>query len=326
MPRCASQRATRGANRRRGKSARTISVAAPPVSFCGRRGARELTPALRHAGQIVAFKSVPLVEQDRWTRKDADSGQVEWAFDSARFDDRVLTAFTPDGSIVAAAFGNHVVSCRESGSGKELFRYTSPSPLRLLNLSTDGRTLITVSESGSVELCSLGTAKRLALAISEVPRKDARFRFAFSPDGTRLATSEWAVQGGATPLTVWDVGTGKRLEEYPGHRDRAADLLFAADGRSVAIAAGPTIRCWFLDGKPEPPPLAGHTEAAWAVAFKPDGSLVASGSGDDDHESIKLWDPNDRQAHHRLACRTRNDRRNCIFARRPHSGLGSSDE
>jgi eukaryotic-like serine/threonine-protein kinase len=274
------------------REVRTYDLCRGPTRLVLRSSRRSRGPTcLTAAGQIVALKSVPLTAQDRWTPQDADSGHVEWAFDSARFADRVLTAFTPDGSIVAAAFGNHVVSCRESATGKELFRYTSPSPLRLLNLSADGRTLITVSESGGVEVCSLLTGKRLALAISAVPRKNAVFRLAFSPDGTRLATSEWAVPGGATPVTMWDVGTGKRLEEYPGHRDRAADLKFTADGRSLAIAAGPTIRRWFLDGKPEPPPLAGHTDEAWAVTFAPHGSLLASGSDDDDRESIKLWDP-----------------------------------
>ncbi len=85
---------------------------------------------LTDAGQIVTFTSAPLPEQDRWTLKDAETGQIEWAFDSARLGARVLTAFTPDGRIVAAAFGNNAVSCRESSTGRELFRYTSDSPLR----------------------------------------------------------------------------------------------------------------------------------------------------------------------------------------------------
>ena len=246
---------------------------------------------LTGAGQTVTFTSAPLPEQDRWTLKDAEAGHIEWAFDSARFGGQVLTAFTPDGRIVAAAFGKSVVSCREASTGIELFRYTSTSPLRALSLSANGGSLVAASESGVVELCSLATRRRFTLSISDVPRKNANLHFAFSPDGTRLATSEWAVPGGARPVTIWDVDTGKRLGEYPGHRDRAADLLFAADGRSLAIAAGPTIRYWFLDGKSEPSLFAGHSDEAWVVAFAPDGELLASGSDDDDPETIKLWDP-----------------------------------
>ncbi len=40
---------------------------------------------LTDAGQIVTFPRTPLSEQDRWTLKDAETGHIEWAFDSARF-------------------------------------------------------------------------------------------------------------------------------------------------------------------------------------------------------------------------------------------------
>ena len=143
-----------------------------------------------------------------------------------------------------------------------------------------GRATLTSPQAGG--LCSRS---------AKFPRKSASLHLTFSPDGTRLATTEWAIPGGATPVTIWDVDTGKRLAQYPGHRDPAADLLFAADGRSLAIAAGPTIRRWFLEGGAEHPKLAGHTDEAWALALAPDGELLASGSDDDDSETIKLWDP-----------------------------------
>jgi eukaryotic-like serine/threonine-protein kinase len=246
---------------------------------------------LTDTGQIVTFPRAPLGEPDRWTTRDAETGQFEWAFDSARKGNRKLTACTPDGRVIAAAFGDDTVCCRESSTGRELLRYTSKSPLLRLALSSDGGTLVAACESGAIELRSLATGRRVALVKTEVRRQNPSLHLAFSPDGSKLATTDWAVPGGATPVTIWDVDTGKRLGQYPGHRDRAADLLFAADGRSLAIAAGPTIRCWFLKGKSEPAALAGHKDEAWAVAFAPDGELLASGSDDDDPETIKLWDP-----------------------------------
>jgi WD40 repeat protein len=272
---------------------RTYDLAHGPARLVLRSSwpSRDYT-CLTDAGQIVTFISAAIPEQDRWTLKNGDTDHIEWAFDPARLGVQILTAFTSDGRIVAAAFGNNVVSCRESSTGRELFRYTSESPLRALALSTDGRTLLAACESGVVELRSLATGRRVALSISDVPRKDANLHLAFSPDGNRLATTEWAIPGGATPVTIWHVDTGKRLGQYPGHRDPAAALLFEADGRSLVIAAGPTIRRWFPEGEPEPTPLAGHKDAAWTVAFAPDGELLASGSdGDDEPETIKLWDP-----------------------------------
>ena len=250
--------AASGVNRRSEKSELTILAYRPSrlVLRSCRRSQNDI--CLMDAGQFVTFKGAELPEPDRWTLKEAKTGEVEWAFDSARFGARVLPAFTPDGRIVAAAFGNDVVSCRESATGKEVFRYTSESPLRTLALSPDGRTLFAACESGVVELRSLVTGKRIALAISDVPRQNPSLQFAFSPDGTKLATTEWAIPGGATPVVIWDVQTGKSLGQYPGHRDRAAALLFTASGRSLLIAAGPTIRCWFLEAEPEP------SAARWA--------------------------------------------------------------
>ncbi len=187
---------------------------------------------LTGAGEVVTFTRATLPEQDRWTVKDAENGRIEWAFDSARFGARVLTASTPDGRIVAAGFDDKAVSCRESSTGRELFRYTSESPLRSLALSADGRTIVAACESGVVELRSIATGRRVTLSISGGPRQNPSLHLAFSPDGSRVATTEWAIPGGATPVTIWDVETGEHLGQYPGHRDRAHDLLFAADGRS----------------------------------------------------------------------------------------------
>jgi eukaryotic-like serine/threonine-protein kinase len=245
---------------------------------------------LTDAGQIVRFVSTPMADPDRFAVLDAATSQIEWTFDRARFGTRVLAASTPDGRIIAAAFGPGMVSCRESSSGRELLRYTSSSPLRSLALSSNGRTVAALCESGIVELRSLPTGNRVELAIAANSTADSRLCLAFSPDASKVATSEWNIPGQPTPVTIWDAQTGKRLQEYPGHRDRAAELMFAADGRSLAIAAGPTIRRWLLDAKSDEP-LLGHRGAARAVAFAPHGEILASAGRDDDLETIKIWHP-----------------------------------
>jgi eukaryotic-like serine/threonine-protein kinase len=272
---------------------RTYDLARGPTPLVLRSAWRPQGDAcLTDAGQVVAFAAAPSPEADRWTPNDAGAGPIEWAFDAARFRARPLAASSADGRVIAAAFGNREVSCREAGTGRELCRYTSPIPLRSLALSPDGRTIAAVCESGVLELRTLATGKRVTVSMSAIPKRNASLHLAFSPDGSKLATSDWAIRGGAAPVTLWDVATGTRLGQYPGHCDRVADLRFAADGRSLAIAAGPTIRCWFLDRESESPPLAGHNDEAWSVAFSPDGEVLASGSDDDDDpETIKLWDP-----------------------------------
>ena len=137
-------------------------------------------------------------------------------------------AFTADGKTVAAVLGTKVVSCRDMKTGRELYRYVSDSLIRCLALSADGRTLAAACQSGVVELRSLSSDRRVPITVSTTSRQNATTRMAFSPDGTKLATSEWGIPGGATPLTVWEVATGRLLAQYPGRRAVCAGLCFLA--------------------------------------------------------------------------------------------------
>jgi WD40 repeat protein len=137
----------------------------------------------------------------------------------------------------------------------------------------------------------------------------------FSPDGRFLAATSF---DGA--VYVADVATGATLRMFPNpdsaddgattsvHAVRSADsryysAAFSPDSRTLAVgtcqyAAGEDssmspctqglIELWDTATWQQVGSILGHTSSVVAVAFSPDGTLLASGSPD---RTIKIWDP-----------------------------------
>src|SRR5208282_5594340 len=103
-------------------------------------------------------------------------------------------------------------------------------------------------------------------------------------DGRLLATA-----GRNQPVILWNLSSGIRERSYLANTRSVDQIEFTADNTSLILACKDRqIRVWrFLDTPDPQRSLAGHQTEAWALAFSPDGALLASGS--DDH-TIKLWD------------------------------------
>ena len=112
---------------------------------------------------------------------------------------------------------------------------------------------------------------------------------AFSPDGT-LAS------GTFDGVKLWDVGTRKRIGTLRG----GGLVVFSRDGTLLAspvCCQVNAITLWDVRTRKLLATLKGHTEQINAVAFSPDGTLLASGSGyntSEDH-TVRLWDVASRE-------------------------------
>jgi WD40 repeat protein len=118
---------------------------------------------------------------------------------------------------------------------------------------------------------------------------------AFSPDGRTLATAAWGLE-----VRLWEVASGlprMTTTAAQGPIDPLSpriitDLAFSPDGRLFAIATcdGVTnrVELWDLPTQRHLHTLKGTGREMFAIAFSPDGTILATGGRD---RFVTLWRP-----------------------------------
>ncbi|KAJ9131101.1 Vegetative incompatibility protein HET-E-1 [Pleurostoma richardsiae] len=96
---------------------------------------------------------------------------------------------------------------------------------------------------------------------------------AFSP------VSEILASGGSydCEIRLWNTGTGVQKQILKGHTDWVRAVVFSPDGNTLASASSDnTVRLWHVATGTQKRALEGY--GAWAIAFSPDGKILALAS------------------------------------------------
>lgn len=124
-------------------------------------------------------------------------------------------------------------------------------------------------------------------APDELPFTGSLLALAVSPD------RRWAASGNQdATLHVWRIG--KRGEELAmsGYPTKITTLAFSPDSKLLASGGGPDVTVWDFTGRgprgTTPRILAAHDEPVSAIAWSPDGTLLAAAARDG---LVALWRP-----------------------------------
>jgi WD40 repeat protein len=200
----------------------------------------------------------------------------------------LAVAFSPDGSLLASAGGspNPTIKVWDTVTGKELRTLTGfTAAVSMIVFSPDGRMLASRS-STAVTLWQVTTGKEIRTLTLE--GKGTIGPVAFSPDWKTLAVG--VSEGASKSIKFWDLGEQKWHGSLPANTDTHR-LQYSPDGKRLALASSDGAQLWDVARRTLLHVFTGHSftnhfsltlvsEAITALAFSPDGRILATCSQD----------------------------------------------
>jgi WD40 repeat protein len=199
-------------------------------------------------------------------------------------------ACSPDGKLLATAGMNPTVHVWDAATGAERHAFAGHTNwVAAVAFHPDGTRLASASVDTTIKVWDLGVLDRPDRLRGH---KDVVHAVAFHPDGHTLASASRD-----KTVRLWDAATGRERAVLRGHAQEVLGVAFHPDGRRLASVGGSSlaypektpgeVKLWDVDAGRAVLTPAGHTATVKAVAFSPDGKLLATAGAD---QQLLLWD------------------------------------
>jgi WD40 repeat protein/serine/threonine protein kinase len=200
-----------------------------------------------------------------------------------------LGAISCDGN-VGAVISRHTVQLWDATTNKPLgVPLRHDSDVLVVAFSPDAKLLATAVE-GAIRLWNVASGQPF-----ESPLQGGTIHaLTFSPDGKLLAAgSNWEA-------LVFEVASGRRLHTRSCDEE-VLGVVFSPDGNVLAAGSyNGTAKLWDVGTGKEVGPALRHKGPVWAVAYSPDGSILATVSGEREGRTVRLWEVGGGPPYHSL--------------------------